>query len=284
MSILEGVHSYYRLFGSNGVLQATKVRLLGRPLEIAVTIDEIIHPIYLRLRTTDVSLFEEIIVNSEYYFEPSSPPQVIIDAGANIGLTSVYYANKFPDAKIIAIEPEETNFEMLKRNTDHYPNIFPIQGALWREEAVLNLSNPGTGNWGYQTNEQQACETTEGGKIPGMTVDKLMEQYGCDFIDILKIDIEGSEKEVFETSAPWIDRVGAIIVELHDHFKTGCSRSVYSATTNFELEWRKGETTFFVKKEYAPTGFDQALTSTDSANAPSTVTSRKRHSKIVSVM
>jgi FkbM family methyltransferase len=283
MSILEGVHSYYRLFGPNGVLQVAKTRLLGKPLEITVAIDELIHPVHLRLRTTDVSLFEEIIVNSEYCFESSIPPRVIIDAGANIGLTSVYYANKFPNAKIIAIEPEKTNFDMLKRNADYYPNIFPIQGALWREETVLNLSNPGTGNWGYQTNEQQACDAVEG-KIRGMTIDKLMEQHGCNFIDILKIDIEGSEKEVFETSVSWIDKVGAIIVELHDHFKSGCSRSVYTATTNFEFEWRKGETTFFVKKEYAPRRFQQAFTSIDSVNILPAATSRKRRSKIVSVM
>ncbi|MGZ4881650.1 MAG: FkbM family methyltransferase [Halobacteriota archaeon] len=283
MSIIEGVQSYYRLFGLKGVFLVANARLFGKPIEIAVSIDRIAHPVHLRLRTTDVSLFEEIIVNSEYYFKPSKPPRIIIDAGANIGLTSVFYANKFPRARIIAIEPEEANFEMLKKNAAYYSNILPIQGALWREEAMLNLSNPGTGSWGYQTRGQQESDTVEG-HTPGMTVNKLMEQYGIDYIDLLKIDIEGSEKEVFETSSCWIDKVGAIIVELHDHFKRGCSRSVYTATNTFELEWRQGETTFFTRKKDAPSESQQTFESTDLVNTLSTVTSRNLRSRIVSVV
>jgi FkbM family methyltransferase len=275
MSIIEGAQSYYRLFGLQGVFLVAKARLFEKPTEIEVAIDGVIHPVHLRLRTTDVSLFEEIIVNSEYFFEPLRPPRIIVDAGANIGLTSVYFANKFPDARIIAIEPEEENFKMLKKNADHYSNIFPVQGALWREEVVLNISNPGTGSWGYQTCEQRECDGVEG-NVPGLTVDKLMEQYDCDYIDILKIDIEGSEKEVFETSVSWIDRVGAIIIELHDHFKVGCSRSVYNATTNFELEWREGETIFFVRKQYDTALSGQApestgFSSTDKSRNPRTI-------------
>jgi len=262
MSILEGIQSNYRLLGAYGVLLVAKARLFEKPREITVVVDRIRYPIHLRLRTTDISLFEEIIVHSEYQFEPSKSPRIIIDAGANIGLTSIYFANQFPDAKILAIEPEHSNFQMLKRNASYYQNILPIQGALWREEAELNLSNPGTGNWGYQTELGQQGNTVKG-NVHGMTVDKLMEKYGYDYIDILKIDIEGSEKEVFETSLSWIDRVGVIIVELHDHFKNGCSRSVYAATNNFELEWRKSETNFFVRKEYAPHGLQQTSVSSD---------------------
>lgn len=283
MSILEGVQSHYRLFGLHGVLVVAAARLLGRPLEVSVGIDGISHPIYLRLRTTDVSLFEEIIIESEYRFETSKRPRVIVDAGANIGLTSVFFANRFPEAKIVAIEPEQSNYVMLKRNAAHYSNIFPVQGALWREDGTLSLSDPGTGNWGYQTREKREGDAVEG-SVRGMTVDKLMEQYGWDYIDILKIDIEGSEKEVFETSASWIDRVGVIIVELHDRTKRGCSRSVYSATKDFEFEWCKGETTFFVRKEYAPNDPLPAPARTDAANALSTAKRRKLHSRILSVV
>jgi len=283
MSILDGLQSHYRLFGPNGILQVAKARLLRKPLEITVKIDEILHPIHLRLRTTDVSLFEEIIVNSEYFFEPSRHPRVIVDAGANIGLTSVYYSNKFPQARIIAIEPEPSNFEMLKRNAAYYPNIIPFHGALWREEAVLSLSNPGKGNWGYQTHERQDCDRVNE-NIIGMSIDKLMDKYDCDYIDILKIDIEGSEKEVFETSASWINKVGVIVIELHDHYKTGCSRSVYSATRDFEIEWRKGETTFFVRKAYAPKEQRQEPALAGHVNILSTIMGYKSRSRILSVM
>jgi FkbM family methyltransferase len=166
-------------------------------------------------------------------------------------MASVFYANRFPEARIIAIEPERSNFAMLKKNAAYYPNILPIQGALWGQNVELNLSNPGAGNWGYQTREHRASDNVVD-TVNGITIDKIMEQYGCEYIDILKVDIEGAEKEVFDTSACWIDRVGTIIVELHDRAKNGCSRSVYSATRDFEHEWRKGELTFFAREEYVP--------------------------------
>lgn len=283
MSILEGVRSHHRLFGPYGVLLVAKARLLGRPLQVAVTSDRITHPVFLRLRTTDVSLFEEIILNSEYFIELSRPPRTIVDAGANIGLTSVFFANTFPQARIIAIEPERSNFEMLKRNAARYSNILPVQGALWRENTVLSLSDPGKGHWGYQTREKRADDGAEG-SVPGLTVDRLMKLYGLDCIDILKIDIEGAEKEVFETSASWIDKVGVIIVELHDRSKDGCSRSVHAAVQDFELEWCKGETTFFVRRDYAPRGPQQAPTSTNSTHALSAEKGRKHRTRIRSVM
>ena len=132
------------------LLWPPRSRFFGSPREIAVAVDGIAHPMHLRLRTTDISVFEEIIVYSEYQFKPSKSPRIIIDAGANIGLTSVYFANQFPEAKILAIEPEWSNFPYAKKNASYYSNIVPIHGALWKEEAVLNLSNPGTGKWGYQ--------------------------------------------------------------------------------------------------------------------------------------
>ena len=152
MSILEGVGVHYRLFGLYGVLLVAKARVLGRPLEVVVAVDGISHVINLRLRTTDVSLFDEIILNSEYSFEPARPPQIIVDAGANIGMTSVFYANKFPGAKIIAIEPEEANFEMLKKNAAHYSNIVPVRESFGEE----TQSSP------YQILVQESGDTKRG--------------------------------------------------------------------------------------------------------------------------
>jgi FkbM family methyltransferase len=281
MSIMEGLKMHYKLFGAHGVLLAAKARLLRSPLEIAVSINGISHPMHLRLRTTDVSLFEEIIVNSEYSFEPSISPKIIVDAGANIGATSVYFANKFPRAKIIAVEPEQSNFEMLKKNASYYPNIVPVQAALWRENKKLSLANPGTGNWGYQTRERNGGGVDP--EVDGITIDRLMERYHCDYIDILKVDIEGAEKEVFENPGAWIGKVGGIIIELHDHAKSGCSASVHSAVKDFESRWRKGETTFFVRKRYAASGPLRALAPADSAGAAAGGSRPKPRFKISSV-
>jgi hypothetical protein len=115
-----------------------------------------------------------------------------------------------------------------------------------------------------------------------MTLDKLMDECGIDYIDVLKIDIEGSEKEVFENAARWIDRVGMIAVELHDRFKSGCSSSVYSATKGFEILSRNGETIFFARKEHAPNTPLEPNVPGHSANTHSAVNKPNWRCKILS--
>lgn len=247
-NFMQGLQGHYSLFGPHGVFLVAKAKLLRRSSEVTVAVDGVSHPIHLRLRTTDVSTFIEIIVNREYDWDPPNAPRIIVDAGANIGLSSIFYANKHPEARIIAVEPEQSNFEMLTKNTRPYPNILAIHAALWKENKTLNISDPGQGQWGFQTKEEpEPCTSEMGTRVRGMTLDRLMDECGIDYIDVLKIDIEGSEKEVFENSVRWIDRVGMIAVELHDRFKSGCSSSVYSATKDFEVSRPKGETIFFAR-------------------------------------
>lgn len=251
MSIIEGAQSHYRLFGPRGVLVIAQARLSSVPMEISVESKNVPHPMRLRMRTTDVSLFEEIILNAEYEFDVGRQPSVIVDAGANIGLTSVYFASRYPNAKIVAIEPEPSNFAMLVKNAARYPNIVPVKAALWKSDAMVDLNDPGSGNWGFQT-----WESTDGGgaangtRVRGITVDTLMWEHGLAHIDIFKVDIEGSEKEVFDACGAWIDRIGVLIVEFHDRWKPGCSDTVRAAARDFPVEWTRGETTFFFRPEY----------------------------------
>lgn len=254
MNLLQGVRLlrfYYSLLGFRGTLLTAKARLLRRRVEVLVAVPGFRYPVHLRLRTTDVFSFHQVLVVGEYDCEFSKPPRVIVDAGANIGVASLLYANKYPEAKIVAIEPEFSNFEMLKKNTAPYSNVIPVHSALWRRNDRISLIDPGLGYWGFQTideAERDIAKSSE--KVSAITVDKLMADYRIDYIDILKLDIEGSEKEVFESPSLWIDRVGVIVVELHDRFRTGCSRAVYLATQNFEFEWRKGETVFLARRGY----------------------------------
>lgn len=251
MSVLEGVRSYHSLFGFPGLYLVAKARLLRRPIEVKFSAPGFRDPLHLRVRTSDISLFQEILINMEYDWELARSPKVIVDAGANVGLTSVFYANKYPDAKIVSVEPEPSNFAMLKKNTASYSNIVTVQAALWKENTELNIFDPGQGHWGFQTGDVRESAAVEKQRpVHGTTVDKLMEDNGIGYIDLLKVDIEGSEKEVFEHSLRWIDRVGVIVIELHDRFKTGCSESVHSAAKHFECEWQRGETTFLLRKEY----------------------------------
>lgn len=247
MGLVEGLKSHYRLFGGRGVLLAARSRLMRKQVVVDTTSAGFEHPIRVRLRTSDTSLLEEVILNCEYEFKPPEPPRTIIDAGANIGLTSVFLSNRFPNAQIIAVEPDPGNFAILQRNVAPYPNIRPMLAALWGRNQLLQLVDAGCGSWGFQTREMD--QHAHGSGVPGMTVDGIMERFGWHHVDVLKIDIEGAEKEVFATASKWIDRVGMIIVELHDRLKAGCSEAVFSATTNFVHKVERGETIFLTRSE-----------------------------------
>jgi FkbM family methyltransferase len=244
VSILDGIRSTHRMFGYHGLRLVAKSRLLDRRCVVTVQTEQLSQPVHLRLRTTDISVYEEVILNAEYELPFATPPRVIVDAGANIGLTSVYFANRYPDATVIAIEPEPSNFELLRSNAAHYPNIVPLKAALWNTATRLSLFDAGTGNWGFQTRQAEDSAGSSA-SVEAITVSSLMQTYSLDRIDLLKIDIEGAEKEVFEDCDEWIDKVGVLMVELHDRFKPGCADSVRAATGRFARHWQRGETLFF---------------------------------------
>ena len=204
-------------------------------------------PIWLRFPASDIPTYEQVFMTYEYEFKVDSPPAVIIDAGANVGLASVLFANRYPEARIIAIEPEQGNYEMLCKNVEAYPNVTPVLGALWNRNTEIEICNPGRGNWGFVTKENHQAAKDEkptGQMVPAMTVDEILRKFGFDRVDILKIDIEGAEREVFSDTSAWIDKVDAMILELHEYASPGCSRNFYTGTPGFDREWQQGENVY----------------------------------------
>jgi FkbM family methyltransferase len=243
MKIAGSLKCHYLALGVRGVFLAAKAHLLRRTNETSVRVAGIAHPIYFRLRTSDVPLLTQVIRQSQYDCELPKPPRVIVDAGANIGLASIFFANRYPGALIISVEPAASNLKLLRKNLAPYPNSIIVAGALWGENTSVAIVDPGGGEWGFRIEEGPS----ERGNIAGLTLDKLMDQCGIDYIDLLKVDIEGAEKEVFENSFRWVGRVGAIAIELHDEIKLGCSRAFREATHDFEHESRRGETIFVTR-------------------------------------
>jgi len=246
--MIDSIKYYYSRFGISGVISAIKWKLGNSNDLMKVERKGIKAPFFLRLQTSDFPTFDQIFIRKEYNFGTVTPPKVIIDAGANIGLASIYFTNKYPDAKIIALEPEQSNFELLKENVSPYSNIIPVNAALWHKNEEINLIDPGLGKWGFMTERKNALE--EGlvdsvcHAVQAMTVDKIILDFNLKKIDILKIDIEGAEKEVFSDTSSWIERVDSIIVELHEHMKAGCNRSFYNGTNSFSDEWKQGENVY----------------------------------------
>lgn len=245
--MVQGIKNYLRTIGIGGILCAIKAKATHSTVYFTLNRTDCKYPFRLRIPSSDVSTYQQVFINKEYDFLTEPPPQVIIDAGANIGLASIYFANKYPNAKIIAIEPEQSNFELLKENLAPYSGVIPIQAALWNKNEEINLIDPGLGKWGFMTEMKHptknppdnTCHT-----VMAITVDKLMKEYDLTKIDILKIDIEGAEREVFSNTTSWIEKIDSIIIELHEHMKIGCNRSFYCGSNGFANEWKQGENVY----------------------------------------
>jgi FkbM family methyltransferase len=207
------------------------------------------HPVHVRLGTSDVEVMQQVLLDHEYDFILPIQPRVIIDAGANIGFTSVFFANLYPDATIVALEPDRSNFQLLERNIANYPHIRAVNAALWCENKQLSLFTLDGAHAGFYTADGDTKSQRECGEVSAITLEELMNTQGLNAIDVLKMDIEGAEKEVFQSSSAWIDKVNVLLVELHDHYKPGCSEAFYKATANFQPEIvRKGETILRLRK------------------------------------
>lgn len=187
--------------------------------------------LYLRENTTGFQLCGVLLrEGGEYDFLFDAPyrkilekAKVIVDAGANIGIFSRICRSANKSTKIVCIEPEAGNYSNLCRNMNG-ENEICYNNGLWNKETYLSIvpSSRGTGEVGFMVKE--VSEQTE---IYGLSIVSLMEKENLDYIDILKIDIEGSEYEVFdETAEQWIEHVGCLIIELHDRIHAGASERV----------------------------------------------------------
>lgn len=224
-----------------------------------VKLSNITHPIFLRPGTTDVNVFLQIFRDKEYHIDLGFEPEIIIDGGANVGLASIYFKNKYPNAKIIAIEPDSENVEALKANVAKYDHIYIKQAGIWSSKTKSKISNKyGLGKWAMVIEE---CDSEDKENalptINTVTIDELMEEYGLSHIDLLKLDIETAEKEVFSGNyMSWLPKTRVVIVELHDWMAPGCSKPFFSAINeafnNYSFS-QIGENTVIVNNDFPTT-------------------------------
>ncbi|HVM87584.1 MAG TPA: FkbM family methyltransferase [Puia sp.] len=142
----------------------------------------------------------------------------IIDAGGNAGYTALYFNDCFPGAKIVSIEPDEDNYEILQRNIrmNNIKNIIPLKFGLWDKTINLKVDrNYGDGReWGIRV-----LETNEDTGLQGISLPDLLKRYQIEQIDLLKIDIEGAETKVFnnkEHVREFLSITKILAIEIHD--------------------------------------------------------------------
>lgn len=142
----------------------------------------------------------------------------IIDAGAHIGLASVWFALAYPRAKVIALEPHHENFTLCKVNTCGL-RVQNVRAALSDRHHLVTMTDPGFGNWAYQIEPA--------GNQGGVMAFPVTEFIEPERIFILKMDIEGSEEAVLRTAAGWLDQVPIVILEHHGWVPRSCLQPLY---------------------------------------------------------
>ena len=203
-------------------------------------------PLAVRPDTSDIAVFQQIFVELEYgCLDFLSAPDWIIDCGANVGYSSAYFLSRFPKARVIAIEPDAGNYQMLVQNTAFFgERITPINAGVWSHEARLRVRQAEVGagkEWAFFVEEAAPGEPCD---VEAVNLDSVLAQAGAAKIDLLKVDIEGAEKVVFaDGAAAWLKTVAAVVIELHG---PECERIVTEALAPRAKErFQHGELTIY---------------------------------------
>lgn len=170
----------------------------------------LLHPIELRINSTDADVYRQVLMDEEYAVVADRQARIIVDCGANVGYTSAYFLSRCPDAQVVAIEPFPANAELCRRNLAPYGRRAKvIEAAVWSRGGRLVLDHGGGNEWGVRVRAARAGET---GAIEAIDLPSL----GLSRIDLLKIDIEGSEADLFASGTDrWLPSVSNIAIELH---------------------------------------------------------------------
>ena len=168
----------------------------------------------LRQGTSDFLLFAELLVEQAYELPADvEPPQTVLDVGANVGLASSFFLTKYPRCSVLAIEPDPINHELARQNLAQFgARATLVQAAVWHEETALRVtSGDSRGTW--SSTVETGSILADDQVVEALTVDNILDRYGLTSVDLLKMDIEGAEAEVFRHGSSWRSRVKTFIVE-----------------------------------------------------------------------
>lgn len=235
MTTLQRILRHMRRFGLGAGWEAMRL-YLSRGATVPLRLPNLAHPLWARTGTADVATFEEVFVAREYDLPfRDFTPRNIVDLGANIGYASVYFSARWPGANVLSVEPDAQNVQLLEQNTRRWPRIKRLQAAVWSHPARVCVANPNEASNAYQMRESSPA--AEGG-VAAYTVPQLIDTLGCERLDLLKMDVEGAEREILHAAPDWLDRVNVMVIELHDRLAPGCGMALSEALTGrrFRME------------------------------------------------
>jgi FkbM family methyltransferase len=204
-------------YGSSVRIENGHVNLAYNPGHVKLNL-------FLRLSGSDVWGFNQVFINREYDSVMSvyrdrfhAEPQTMVDAGANVGLVSLFFKVLNPALRILAIEPDEDNCNLARANVaaNFFESVVVQQLAIWPTRRQLQIVNDfrDYNPWSLRVEEQQ------NGTINSITPPEAIDYFG-EAVDIFKMDIEGAEAKIFapDNDLDWLRKIKLIAIEIHEEF------------------------------------------------------------------
>lgn len=176
--------------------------------------------VYCRSNTSD-----KFVLHSAFNVQFHVPPlevikdknATILDLGSNVGYTMVHYKHLYPKARVIGVEMDKDNFEVLKMNMAQFKNWESIHGAVWTLNSTIDYSGKDEETLAIHhidpiNNALDLPRRT----VNSYTIQSILDKYNVDQVDFMKMDIEGAEIAIFNEDLSWIERVRNLHLEVHN--------------------------------------------------------------------
>jgi FkbM family methyltransferase len=200
-------------------------------------------PLHFRRNSSDFMVIVQIFVERQYDFPLDfDRPPLIVDCGANIGCASIFLLGRHRGARLIAVEPEPSNAAVCRQNLSPFGDQCELyQCAVWSNHEPLWHHGSDYMEWGCKVGRTPLVAGTP--MVSSVTITELLDSSGRDEIDLLKIDVEGSERELFARDAdPWLSRTRNLMVELHG---PACREVFFERMREYQFDLiQDGEVTF----------------------------------------
>ena len=175
---------------------------------------------------------------------------LILDVGGNVGYSTVYFKYYFPEAKIICIEPDQLNNQQILKNVElnNLNDISLVEGALWRKRSKMELKS----DYRQGTSASFYVVESDKGTVEGYGINDIFSIQNWNHIDLLKMDIEGAEKYLFEDekiSSAILSKTRVVAIEIHDE-KADRQKIYRALSSNGFKFYTRGETTFGINQNF----------------------------------
>jgi len=210
--------------------------------------------VYLREVGSDVFTFQEIVKGEIYKSVAALVPscETIIDLGANIGLAALYFTTTYPRSRVFAVEPNPSSHELLELNLQDLIRVGrckTLQAAVWSHpSSVVSAATSEPDHYSMFAVRAMRDGEETGDSIVGLTMQTIVDRSGFGAIDLLKVDIEGAEVQLFSGDTDWLRRVAAIAIEFHGSSRRDICFDQLMSRYGFRIHDEESHTTIAVKE------------------------------------